>query len=412
MSRMNAGLILAGQQPDFVNTLARSNEAAAFKNEMNRQNALRQLYQQQGAGILAGEQGALNALAGFDPMAALGVQNTIAGNRMAEQNFDMRRQEFDLRMQEYKKGIGAEQAAQEAARIKQAVSAASAAQTPQEWDAIVSQYGEAGQQFVGRFAERESIIRGLLDISDALARDAVPEPADEYGRYVQEERAAGREPLSRIEYGRAKQKTQRIEVGADGSVKLSEGFGGEGDVKFTEAQGKDNVYSTRARGALEALEPVADALASRGDKILGAVPLGIGREFQEEDYQVAEQAGTEFLQAILRKDTGAAITQGEIDSYGVTYLPQPGDGPAVLEAKRIARVRAIEALESGMNASQMLARDRALIKTAEATGQVKAAPGDFSQMSEDELLQVDPGSLEGEQQKAFIKALEDALNGR
>ena len=82
-----------------------------------------------------------------------------------------------------------------------------------------------------------------------------------------------------------------------------------------------------------------------------------------------QQAGLEFLQAILRKDTGAAITQQEIESYGITYLPQPGDNAAVLRAKKEARIRAVNALESGMSPAQMLARDSALVKAArEAAG--------------------------------------------
>jgi hypothetical protein len=135
-------------------------------------------------------------------------------------------------------------------------------------------------------------------------------------------------------------------------------------VKFTEAQSKDNVFSTRAEGALAKLEPVADALSSRTDVILDAVPLGIGREAQGDEYQVARQAGDEFLQAILRKDTGAAITEQEQRLYGVTYLPQPGDGPGVLQAKREARARAIAALQSGMNADQFAATERAIVEAA------------------------------------------------
>jgi hypothetical protein len=121
------------------------------------------------------------------------------------------------------------------------------------------------------------------------------------------------------------------------------------------------------------LEPVADALASRTERAAEMVPFGLARGMQTDDFQVAQQAGTEFLQAILRKDTGAAITQDETESYGRVYLPQPGDNAAVLEAKRQARIRAINALESGMSAQQMMARDRALIRAAEESGMAMPA---------------------------------------
>ncbi|MBO9430630.1 hypothetical protein [Sulfitobacter sp. R18_1] len=191
---------------------------------------------------------------------------------------------------------------------------------------------------------------------------SVLDPApDEYARYVRDEVEAGREPLSRIEYAQAKKGNGVSVTSPDGSVIQV----GGGSQKFTEGQSKDNVYSTRARGALEVLEPVVDTLSSGADRLSGAVPYGLGRGLQDPDYQVAEQAGLEFLQAILRKDTGAAITEAETNSYGKTYLPQYNDKPPVLKAKREARIRAVNALESGMSPAQMLARDRALIRAAE-----------------------------------------------
>jgi hypothetical protein len=76
----------------------------------------------------------------------------------------------------------------------------------------------------------------------------------------------------------------------------------------------------------------------------------------------------------LRKDTGAAITEQEQSLYGKTYLPQPGDGPQVLEAKRQARIRAVEALKSGMNIQQLTVSERALIQAAERAGTPQSAP--------------------------------------
>ncbi|UWR32227.1 hypothetical protein K3759_09625 [Sulfitobacter sp. W027] len=85
-------IILAGTQPDFVNVLARSNEAAQQKNEFQRTNALNSLYQEQGPQIAAGDQNALNALAGFDPKAALGVQSARQNMRINEEELSLRKQ--------------------------------------------------------------------------------------------------------------------------------------------------------------------------------------------------------------------------------------------------------------------------------------------------------------------------------
>ena len=185
--------------------------------------------------------------------------------------------------------------------------------------------------------------------------------------------------------------TEEVVMGPDGQPIFIRGATGT-TKRLTETQAKDNVFRTRAEGALRALEEGgSDSLTSRRDNVLDALPLGIGREAQSEDYQVAQNQGNEFLQAILRKDTGAAITEQEQKLYGDTYLPRPGDGAAVLEVKKQARARAVEALSTGMTPEQIATTERALVNaarradgTTEQSAPVGAAP-DFSAMSDEDL---------------------------
>lgn len=146
---------------------------------------------------------------------------------------------------------------------------------------------------------------------------------------------------------------------------------------LTEGQSKDAVFSTRARGALTTLDQYAPALLNRMDRVRDAVPFGFGREGQNTDYQLARQAGNEFLQAILRKDTGAAITGEEEDLYGVTYLPQPGDSDALLVQKQEARSRAVAAIEAGMPPAAIVAQELALRKSSQprTLQPITASPG-------------------------------------
>lgn len=204
---------------------------------------------------------------------------------------------------------------------------------------------------------------------ERLLPDVVQEevPADEYGRYVQETIEAGETPLDRISFAQAKKgKGFSMRTLPDGTQTVS--FGGpqgEEGMDLTEVQAKDNVFATRAEGALKLLDDVgAEVLTSFGNRAADRDPTGLARNFQSEDFQVARQAGDEFLQAILRKDTGAAITEPEQVLYGRTYLPQVGDGPRVIEAKRQSRIRAIEALKSGMHPVQVVMTERALINAA------------------------------------------------
>lgn len=385
----NANIILQGRQPDMVNVLSRANQAAGQHNDIQHQARYRNALLQHGAGAMQGNQESMNALAGFDPAAVQGMQ----ANNL---NMDATRQQMDMQAKKYAASLSAQQAAQEASQMEATMMRV--AQLAQLGDiqganALLRQSDPDAPMM--RSAEdlptimmgAKSVIGALKDVQ-ALQPEVVP-PADEYGRYAAEEVAAGRQPLSRIDFAQAKKGNGVSMTTPDGTVLQ---VGGNSSVKFTEGQGKDNVYSTRARGALDVLEPVSGALTSVGNRAAELDPTGLSRGLQSEDFQVAMQAGTEFLQAILRKDTGAAITEGEENSYGKTYLPQVGDGPAVLEAKRKARIRAVNALESGMSAQQMLVRDRALVKSAEEAREGAPASGsieipDFGGMSVEQIDQ-------------------------
>ncbi|MCA1366659.1 hypothetical protein I6F15_04465 [Bradyrhizobium sp. BRP14] len=140
-----------------------------------------------------------------------------------------------------------------------------------------------------------------------------------------------------------------------GQVIFSQGGKGGMAKPLTEQQSKDLVFATRAKGALKNLDPIDEELTSFTGHLAELDPTGIARsKGQSPDFQKALQAGLEFLQAILRKDTGAAITPQEEKEYGLVYLPRPGDGPDVIAQKRASRRRAIIALEAGMSPEQIL----------------------------------------------------------
>ena len=135
-----------------------------------------------------------------------------------------------------------------------------------------------------------------------------------------------------------------ITTNPDGTVSVTQGPTGG---KMTEQNSKDMVYAKRAAGALPIIDKMGDALTSAGEAVGGSVPA-VGNYLKSPEYQQAEQAGKEFLQAILRKDTGSAITTQEVNEYGTVYLPRPGDSQQVLAQKKESRRRALEALALGI----------------------------------------------------------------
>lgn len=142
-----------------------------------------------------------------------------------------------------------------------------------------------------------------------------------------------------------------------GAVTFNQGAG----VKpLTEGQSKDTVYSTRATAAMPLLNKHEGALLSLGETLASGVPMNLGNYAQSEEFQLARDAGKDFLASILRKDTGAAVTKSEEDLYGRTFLPQLGDKPATVDAKRQRRSLAVEAIKAGMPPQAIANMGRAL----------------------------------------------------
>ena len=90
--------------------------------------------------------------------------------------------------------------------------------------------------------------------------------------------------------------------------------------------------------------------AVRGTPFVGDSALG--NSLVSTERQQAEQSGRELLASILRKDTGAAITNQEMEIYGKMYLPQPGDSEEVLNQKAEARTRALASIRGGLGTAE------------------------------------------------------------
>ena len=76
---------------------------------------------------------------------------------------------------------------------------------------------------------------------------------------------------------------------------------------------------------------------------LNSLPSGVGNSPERQQSDAAQR---EFIAAVLRYDSGAAIPPSEFDSAAQIYYPQPGDGPDVIAQKARARARAIDGLRA------------------------------------------------------------------
>ena len=122
--------------------------------------------------------------------------------------------------------------------------------------------------------------------------------------------------------------------------------------RLTEAEGKATGFAMRAKEAHDKLSGldfspyvVATKQAMEQTPVIGGLSGAATNIGMSETNQRADQAQREFVNAVLRQESGAAISQSEFENARKQYFPQPGDKPGVIEQKRKNRETAIKSLE-------------------------------------------------------------------
>lgn len=115
-------------------------------------------------------------------------------------------------------------------------------------------------------------------------------------------------------------------------------------VQMTEGQSNAALYADRMREADATITSNEKAGMSIGGKALEAVPGGAGNYLQSDEYQLFEQARRNFINAVLRRESGAVIADSEFANAEKQYFPRPGDSEAVIKQKAANRRSAIEGI--------------------------------------------------------------------
>lgn len=111
----------------------------------------------------------------------------------------------------------------------------------------------------------------------------------------------------------------------------------------TEDMGKAGGFADRMLTAEQDFRPRESVLTDRWDRFKAQQPI-FGNALQSDDRRLAEQAKSNFINAQLRRESGAAINKDEFDRADRQYFPQPGDDARTIAQKRINRRDAIQAM--------------------------------------------------------------------
>jgi len=111
---------------------------------------------------------------------------------------------------------------------------------------------------------------------------------------------------------------------------------------LTESQGRAAMFGTRAAQSHKILQRLEDTINLEALNVARKVPLGIGNYFLDSASQRVDQAQRDFVNAVLRQESGAVIAESEFQNAKKQYFPQPGDSKEVIEQKRQNRMLAIK----------------------------------------------------------------------
>lgn len=145
---------------------------------------------------------------------------------------------------------------------------------------------------------------------------------------------------------------------------VSETIKGGAGKALTESQSKDALFVTKMQGAEREYQPREKDTMSVGGAALNAT----GRAFQAEGssgwltnkltpegYQSGMAARREWIAALLRRVSGAAVLPSEFDMYNDIYFPSPGQSEGIARQKARARERALDGLKMGLPPDRIVA---------------------------------------------------------
>lgn len=146
-----------------------------------------------------------------------------------------------------------------------------------------------------------------------------------------------------------------VQQDKQGNLNRVEGFGpkaGAGKA-LTEGQSKAVLFGARMESANKIM---ADLAAKGADtaRIGANTGFGVGSIVNatgSDDQQGLNQAQRDFVNAVLRRESGASISPAEFESAQKQYFPQVGEGAAVKKQKENARAIAIRGMQAEIPAA-------------------------------------------------------------
>lgn len=269
------------------------------------------------------------------------------------------------------------------------------ADTPDKWQQAIQYLKANGEEIDPEeedFNNREAIVSQAMSLKDQLAGKRADREFEANQDYRSQSLAIERAKLA----GGGAKPPSGYRVSADGQG-LEPIPGGPADpnkrvpVRNLRPTGEQNTAAGFYDRMVDAEKVLSDpavttAATSYAGKAKANAPFGIGNYLATPDYQRFDQAQRNFVNAVLRKESGAVISESEFDNAAKQYFPQPGDGPEKLALKAQNRATAINAMKRTAAA--------ALSQGGQQQDMGQAEPGEIPSDAIGELLADPSGAAE------------------
>lgn len=134
-----------------------------------------------------------------------------------------------------------------------------------------------------------------------------------------------------------------------------------------ESESASTIYSGRMRQAENILNLVEREGTDFAQRIAQNIPF-VGNYLTTPEYKSYDQAKRNFINAVLRKESGAAIAESEFENADKQYFPQPGDTAEIIAQKRANRELAIRLMEASAGEGAAYANQQLQILQNQITG--------------------------------------------
>lgn len=112
---------------------------------------------------------------------------------------------------------------------------------------------------------------------------------------------------------------------------------------ITQSQRTAGLYARRLEQSEADLQALQNYVPSEAAMATSNLPFG--NRMVSDEFQKYDQARRNFINAVLRRESGAVISPSEFDNANKQYFPMPGDSPQVLAQKAQNRALVIDMMK-------------------------------------------------------------------